>query len=117
MLGISISSHRDDETTVCLIEDEKDIKNKVQCDNTVKLFLQKHYNYNCFSQNCGASKGQDSYRDVCIVLNASSFKLFKANKLCQLNPQTKNKLYVACTRARNNLYFFQDTLLKSIMRN
>lgn len=113
-LNIPISSHRDDETSVNLIDDETGIKNIFKCDKTVKLFLQKYYIYNCFSQNWGASKGQDHYGDVCVVLNENSFKLLIARKLNELNPQTKNKLYVACTRARNNLYFIREANLKKM---
>ncbi len=62
----------------------------------------------CYSQNWGASKGEDHYHDVCIVLNKNSYNLFKAGELHKLNPKTRNKLYVACTRARGDLYFISD---------
>lgn len=111
-LGISISSHRSDETLVSLVEDITTIEEKFNCDDTVKLFYQEHHKYPCFSQNWGGSKGQDHYKDVCIVLNGNSYKLHKAGKLHELNPRTKNKLYVACTRAKNNLYLVSDKHLK-----
>ena len=107
-IGIKISSHRSDETTVSLIEDETQIDEIFNCYNTVKLFYQEYNKYPCYAQNWGASKGQDHYEDVCIVLNKKSYELRNAGKLNELPPSTKNKLYVACTRARNDLYLVSD---------
>lgn len=107
-IGIEMSSHRIDDTTASLIEDETLIDELFNCTNTVKLFLRDHNKYPCYSQNWGASKGQDHYEDVCIVLNKKSYELQKAGKLNELAPGTKNKLYVACTRARNDLYLVSD---------
>ena len=112
-VGIPISSHREDETKICLIEDMSIMEEKFHCNNTVKLFYQSHNKYSCYSQNWGASKGEDHYHDVCIVLNKNSYDLFKLGELHKLNPQTRNKLYVACTRARGDLYLASDQLLKS----
>ena len=77
----------------------------------VKLFYQKHYSFNCFSKNWGDSKGIDKYDDVCVVLNKNTEKLFKNNELHKLNPLTRNKFYVACTRARGNLHFISESSL------
>lgn len=112
-LGIEISSHRSDKTSVGLVEDQTTIEEKFNCGNTVKLFYEEHHKYPCYSQNWGASKGQDKYEDVCLVLNGTSYRLLKADKLHELNPKTKNKLYVACTRARNDLYLVPDKSLKA----
>jgi ATP-dependent DNA helicase UvrD/PcrA len=111
-LGISISSHRSDDTLVNLIEDMPTIEEKFNCNDTVKLFYQEHRKYPCFSQNWGGSKGQDHYKDVCVVLNNNTYNFLKAGTLHKLKPQTKNKLYVACTRTRNNLYLVSDKHLK-----
>ena len=42
--------------------------------------------------NWGASKGIDSFEDVCVVLNKTAQKLLENRKLIELNPKTKNKL-------------------------
>ena len=115
-VGIPISSHRNDETLITLIEDMPTVEEKFYCRKTVKLFYQEHHKYPCYSQNWGGSKGQDHYEDVCLVLNTNSYALFKSGELNTLNPKTKNKLYVACTRARKNLYLVSDKLLKSYKR-
>lgn len=44
-------------------------------------------------------------------------KEFIKNNLENLAPQTKNKLYVACSRANNNLYFISEELLKKYKNN
>jgi len=111
-IGIEIRSHRDDNTIVKLIEDEASIDEIYKCDRTVKLFYDSHYKYSCYSQNWGPAKGEDHYADVCVVLNQSTYRLWKSDNLHQLNPKTKNKFYVACSRARGNLFFIPESALK-----
>ena len=111
-IGIEISSHRSDDTTVSLIENKVLVDEKFKCNDTVKLFYQDSHKYPCYGQNWGDSKGQNHYEDVCIVLNKKSYELLKACKLNELPPRTKNKLYVACTRARNNLYLVSNEHIK-----
>lgn len=111
-LLINIGSHRDDDTTVEFIECEERITQLFTCSQTIKLFYQASNKYHGFTENWGATKGEDKYGDVCVVLNQTSLKLFQSGKLHKLNPQTKNKLYVACTRAKNNLYLVPEPLVK-----
>lgn len=111
-IGIDISSHRNDNKSVELVEDSNRIDELFKCSNTVKLFYQNHQKYQCYSNNWGASKGEDHYDDVCVVLNKNSFKQYQLGKLNDLVPQTKNKLYVACSRTRNNLYFISEESIK-----
>lgn len=81
--------------------------------SVVKLFYQEHYKYGCVSNNWGASKGLDHYDDVCVVLGATHWKSYKESLLDTLPPQTKNKLYVAFSRARGRLYLVPEKLFKS----
>jgi superfamily I DNA/RNA helicase len=111
-LLIDISSHRGDFTKVELIECETLAEKLFECSRTVKLFYQSSSKYNGFTDNWGATKGEDCYHDVCIVLNQNTLKHFINGSLFELAPKTKNKLYVACTRAKNNLYFVPEKLLK-----
>ena len=87
----------------------KDLKEN--CRYIIKLFYQEHYKYNCFSSNWGDSKGENNYNDICVVLNKTRLKSY--NALVGLKSQTKNKFYVACSRANNNLYFVSDEFYKS----
>ena len=111
-LGIEMTSHRNDETKIIFIESEAGARRIMECRTTVKLFYQKHYQYSCRSKNWGDSKGSDHYSDVCVVLNIGTFLKFGSNSLRDLKPQTKNKLYVACSRARNDLYVMSEELCK-----
>ena len=103
-MGIAIESTGEAEGSVFYVEDE------AKCDEIInnpfipKLFLMEGNKYFCAGMNWGASKGLDHFEDVCVVLNKSSFDLYKKGRLDQLNPKTKNKLYVACTRAHRHLY-------------
>lgn len=110
-LKITISSHKKEQTIVKFIETEKEAIKIFNDKHIVKLFYQEHYRYNCFSRNWGDSKGENHYNDICVVLNKTTLKSY--NALENLNPQTKNKFYVACSRANNNLYFVSDEFYKS----
>jgi len=112
-LGIKMESHRDDETLIQIIETRADADPIFTCNDTVKLFYREHYKYPCHSRNWGDSKGEDHYTDVCVVLNKGTYQKFLKNKLSELNPQTRNKLYVACSRARNVLYLIPEDIYKN----
>lgn len=115
-IGIRIESHSEAVTDVRLVEDYAAAQELYEAQNVVKLFLKEHYKYDCYSQNWGASKGLDHYEDVCVVLHAAALDAWRAGKLATLNPETRNKLYVACSRARGNLIFVPDVLLKQHKR-
>jgi len=104
-LGVNIESHRDDTTEIKFEDDKSKIRDLMQNDQIIKLFFNKNTSYSCTSRNWGECKGEDCYNDVCVILNATSLKLYNKKKLLESAPLTKNKLYVACTRAKGNLYF------------
>jgi DNA helicase II / ATP-dependent DNA helicase PcrA len=111
-LGIKIDSHRTDETSIEFIDDKERANRLFECCETVKLFYQSSNQYSGLTENWGASKGQDCYNDVCIVLNSKTLEYYKNNSLRDLPSKTKNKLYVACTRAKGNLYLVPEKLYK-----
>jgi DNA helicase-2/ATP-dependent DNA helicase PcrA len=111
-LGIEMASHRADETAVTFVDAERPAKELFEDRAIVKLFYKEHYKYSCFSENWGASKGQDHYQDVCVLLNDENYEKFDTTGLLALNPQTRNKLYVACSRTRKNLFFARQSHLK-----
>jgi len=85
---------------------------KIYQDNKiVKLFYQSSNKYSGFTDNWGNTKGLDDFTDVCVVLNPKSYKALLDNELHSLPATTKNKLYVACTRARGNLYLVEQKKL------
>ncbi|MCK5778325.1 MAG: UvrD-helicase domain-containing protein [Rhodospirillales bacterium] len=116
-LEIHIESHRQDETEIIVCDSQEDADRLFKDQSIVKLFYQNSSKYPCYSDNWGNSKGQDHYNDVCIVLNPSSLKNFQEGTMAELNPQTKGKLYVACTRARGDLYFVPEKYFKKFKMN
>ncbi|MDG4954363.1 TGBp1 family protein [Lactococcus lactis] len=107
-LGIAIDSHKENgNSLISIINGETEILSILKDDSIKKLFLKEHYKYNCNSENWGESKGQ-TYENVCVILNPTSFKLFKSDKLMEMKPIIKSKFYVACTRSIGNLYFIEQ---------
>ncbi len=107
-LGISIQSHRDDSVEVKVVEDEDEIALIYSNDQIVKLFYQSSHQYYGYTDNWGNTKGLDDFGDVCVILNPKSFKALKNGELHALPATTKNKLYVACTRAKGSLHFVEQ---------
>lgn len=103
-IGIDIKSHRSDSTELKYITDPKEAKSLREDPSIVKLFYDNHHLHGCYSRNWGECKGEDHYESVCVVLNKNSNKLFLSRKLKDLAQTTKNKLYVAITRAKKNVY-------------
>ena len=103
-LGIAVESHREDTVSVELVDDDTTLNELFHRDNVVKLFYQQADRYPCLSRNWGNSKGNDSFHDVCVILTSDAQKKLETGILQQLAATTKNKLYVACTRAKGNLY-------------
>lgn len=111
-LNIEIESHRNDKTKIKFIENEDEADTVFKDNSVVKLFYQKHYKYDCYSRNWGGCKGEDQHKNVCVVLNATALKKYKMGCLAKLPAQSKNKLYVALSRARGDLYLVSDALYK-----
>ncbi|MFT7381465.1 MAG: DNA helicase-2/ATP-dependent DNA helicase PcrA [Roseivirga sp.] len=110
-LGIAIETHKDEVANVQFIDDPARIE-EIALDNTIiKLFYQSHNKYRCYSSNWGKVKGADHFQNVCVVLNKTSLDLYKKGKLEESASITKNKLYVACSRANRNLYLVPENLM------
>lgn len=103
-LGIGIESQRPEQSTVQFVDSEEVADELFHRDDVVKLFYQEHHKYPCHSNNWGAAKGMDDYGSVCVVLNKKTAGLYRQGSLDALSSATKNKLYVACTRAAQDLF-------------
>jgi DNA helicase-2/ATP-dependent DNA helicase PcrA len=111
-LGINILSHRSDSVEIRYIDSEVEADMIYNDPNVVKLFYQLSKRYNCLAKNWGESKGENHYNDVCVVLNQTTDRAYLNGSLSQLPKQTINKLYVACSRSRGNLYFVPEHLIR-----
>lgn len=107
-LGISINSNRTDDSTIRFIDDAAEIEQIMNNDSIIKLHYQNSAKYGHGHKNWGDTKGEDCYDDVCVALNKGTMKKFNAGKLFELAPATRNKLYVAITRAHGNVYFIAE---------
>ncbi len=111
-LGLNIQSHREDDTEVLFIDDQEKAIELFSDNSIVKLFYSEQAKYDCFSNNWSKSKGINHYQDVCVVLNKATYQLYKKSELIKLASKSKNGFYVACTRARGNLYLVPDDRYK-----
>ncbi|MBC8271569.1 MAG: hypothetical protein O3A82_17300 [Verrucomicrobia bacterium] len=111
-LGIEMGSQRADETDIVFVEDQTEVINLLRNDDVIKLVYQNSKKMNCFSMNWGASKGLDDFHDVCIILNKKQFEQTQNLKAKEINEKTLKKLYVACTRAKKDIFFVRDPFSK-----
>ena len=109
-LGINISSNRtqDDDTKIHFVSEIEERNRILTDDLIIKLHYQNGAKDGMCHKNWGETKGEDHYQDVCILLNKTTAAKFSSGKLAELPPSTKNKLYVAITRARGNVYFINE---------
>lgn len=107
-LGIMIHSNRIDDTTVQFISDKATIDQILNNDSIVKLHFRNSAKFGSSHRNWGDTKGEDCYQDVCVMLNKETMKKYRSGKLSELAPSTRNKLYVAITRAHRNVYLVEE---------
>lgn len=109
-LLISISSNRDesDDTMVLYIEQSEKKDEILTNTDITKLHYQNASKYGAKHKNWGESKGEDHHEDICILLNKKTADLNRKDKLSTVAVSTRNKLYVAITRARGHVYIFNE---------
>lgn len=115
-LGIEIAPANATSVQVEVVETQTEVDRLHSDPATVKLFLEQHWLYGCHSHNWGACKGLDHYQNVCVVLNPTSWALFSRGELAQAKPMIRNKIYVAFSRARGNLFIAPEKLFKKHRR-
>lgn len=109
-LGINICSNRkqDDNTIICFVSDKNEIEQILGDSNVVKLHYQNSVQYGVGHKNWGDTKGEDCYSDVCVMLNKTTMSKYSSGKMMELPASTRNKLYVAITRAHGNCYIIEE---------
>lgn len=111
-LGINITSKNNKDSRVRIVDSVDEIKCLMKNDNIPKLFYKSHMDYKCASINWGASKGVDKFQDICVVLNPTTWPMVRSGNFSRINKSTKNKLYVAITRAKGSVYFIEQAQLQ-----
>lgn len=110
-LKIKIESYNNHDSIIREIDDENTIEKIANDDNIVKLFYQNSKKYDMKNKdNWGNSKG-NTYINTCVVLNKNGYEKYKKHKLNELPSSTKNKLYVALSRATNDVYIINEKYL------
>lgn len=109
-IGIHIETHSAREASVSFVDDQREADQIYARADVVKLFYQKHSRYRCRSQTWGDSKGEDHYDEVCVVLNDTTLKAYRRGGAMVLAGITRNKLYVALSRSRGNVYLVPEKL-------
>ena len=108
-LGIDISSNNTDSLgEVSYITDKERKMEIVNNPMIIKLHFRESHKYGQGHKNWGETKGEDCYQDVCVMLNKETMRKYSAGKLSELAPSTRNKLYVAITRAHGNVYLIEE---------
>lgn len=112
-LGIPIKSNRTDVVNIEFVTAKSEI-HQLMSDNAIaKLFYQGSNKYIGWTDNWGNTKGLDDFQDICVVLNKTSLLAYKNGKLSSIAPSSLNKLYVACTRTKGNLFLIAEDQLKA----
>lgn len=110
-LNIPIYSNRpkDEFSDVVFISNKEQIQKIYYDKSIVKLHLRNAALYGPNHRNWGDTKGEDHHQDVCILLNKTTLAFLMGNSSKDLALITKNKLYVAITRAHRNVYLIDET--------
>lgn len=115
-IGVQLLAASARRSKVEAVETQAEVDRLHADSKVLKLFYSKHDEYACHSLNWGGAKGLDHYEDVCVVLSAENWKLFSAGRLKPSATLTRNKLYVACSRPRRDLYFAAERMFKKFVR-
>jgi len=112
-LGIDIQSSSIVQGHYELLETNSKIIQVLEDTNIKKLFFRDSRKYSCVPTiNWGYSKG-DTYQKTCIILTKKFESLFEEDFSCaNLTPAQINPLYVAMTRATDELYFIKEKNFK-----
>jgi thymidine kinase len=116
-LGIPIKTHSTRAARIVTVETQEEADKLRARADVVKLFYSEHRQYGCRSQNWGASKGEDHYDEICVVLNETTLEHYRKGQLSMLKQQTLNKLYVALSRSRGDVHLVPHTLFKPASRS
>ncbi len=112
--NIQIYADNENKGDITFLEDINEIKKVIENNDIIKLVESdsKIYSFNCI--NWGYSKG-DTYNDICVILT-DRFKNLKKEKNIEYT-SIVNKIYVALTRTKGNLYIIEKEKFDDIKYN
>ena len=111
---INFSSHDDHTGFVKVLSDNEEIISILNDDKIIKLLYENSSKYTFKAMNWSYSKG-DTFDDVCVILSKPVDEVVE-DKFAGVFDSivTKNKLYVAFTRPRRNLYIINSDKFKDV---
>lgn len=104
-LGITISHDNENIGKIIFVNNQQEICDILENDNIVKLVREMPEIYNFNAITWGYSKG-DTYESTCLILSDSLENLNDQSFSPPINT-TLNKLYVALTRSKGNVYIIK----------
>ena len=111
---INFSSHDDHTGFVKVLSDNEEILSVLNDDKIIKLLYENSSKYSFKAMNWSYSKG-DTFDDVCVILSKPVDEVVEDNFAGVFDSiVTKNKLYVAFTRPRRNLYIINSDKFKDV---
>ena len=113
-LGISIEGNNKNEGDIIWV-DETSIAAIIQNSNIIKLVYNNANKYPFRALNWSYSKG-DTFSQTCVILTEQLEKIDDpAFSIKKIKPTTVNKLYVAMTRSKGNVYLIKASVLKKYL--
>lgn len=108
-LNIKIKSLKINEGKVISLTDSNDIQKILTDDSIIKLVQKKDNEFKFNTISWGYSKG-DTYDNICIILTDVYSNLDDENFGDIKSNISKNKLYVALTRSKGNVYLLKKVV-------
>ena len=109
-LGIEIKSNEINNGRIIALDDPSEITNIIEDDDIVKLVWNSTENYKFNAVTWGYSKG-DTYENVCVILTDKYSNLNEESFIRNESISSTNKLYVALTRSKGNVYLIKKSQL------
>lgn len=114
-LKIAIESNETNSGKIIVLEEQNEIENIIKNDKIIKLVWNAPEKYQFNSVTWGYSKG-DTYENTCVILTDVYSKLNEALFVPNDSVSSTNKLYVALTRSKGNVYLLKKNLLDKYCR-
>ncbi|MBP1564440.1 MAG: AAA family ATPase [Oscillospiraceae bacterium] len=114
--GIDISSNNTSKGSVFVVNEDNAIS-ILENDQIIKLVYSKSKSYKFNSMNWSYSKG-DTFNDVCVILTSTADCILEDDfENSSFSSIILNKLYVAMTRPKNNLYIMSSSVFGKYKNN
>lgn len=111
-LGIEIYSNKSiaksASTDITFLSDRIQIDEILKKTDIVKLHYKNSSKYGVNHKNWGDTKGEDHYQDICVMLNKTTAQKYASGTLRKLAAQTRNRLYVAISRAHGKVFLVNE---------